>query len=419
MKKTFILSCLMGMATVCAMAQLSIDSLGVIRTLPPFYINATSTQLYSAIAAGSKHALCVKNNGVGETGSNGSVTRYGLYVSNYLDNNKTNIGIMIYPKTDQTTIKPEYGTMSYSGNSSSGNYSVFGGFHNPSAVTNGAGIFGSDTLTKEIPASYAGRYAGFFRGNVRIVKGALTGTVFTPSASLSMPGTSDIEDVRAVSNVDVAECLSQVQLLAVTRVEEPEEQVESFPIYTDEGEIVVTEASNTPQMHPSTCTTTGYSLDATQLREIFPELVYEDKNGNIGINYVEMVPLLVQAINELKAEVDELKGGSKEVVSKEVTQKNKTITTTGDDTLILSLGQNNPNPFSEQTSIEVSVPESVSAAALLIFDMSGKQVKKIDINDRGIFRITVTGQGLTEGMYLYSLIADGKVVQTRKMILSK
>ena len=92
---------------------------------------------------------------------------------------------------------------------------------------------------------------------------------------------------------------------------------------------------------------------------------------------------------------------------------------TTNDIMLLSLGQNNPNPFSEQTSIEVSIPENVSAAALLIFDMQGKQVKKIDIDERGKFRITVTGQGLTEGMYLYSLIADGKVVQTRKMILSK
>ena len=419
MKVKLFLSCLLGMTSVCAIAQLTIDSLGVIRTNPPFYINSNSSQLYSAIAAGSKHALCVKNNGVGETGSNGSVTRYGLYVSNYLDNNKTNIGIMIYPKTDQTTIKPEYGTMSYSGNSSSGNYSVFGGFHNPSAVTNGAGIFGSDSILRVIPAAYTGRYAGFFIGNVRVLYGTLTGTLVTPSASLSMLGKDDIEDVRTVTDVDVAERLSQVQLLAVTRVEKPIDQGDSFPIYTDEGEAVVTEVGSSSKMHPSTCAKTGYSLDASQLREVFPELVYEDQNGNVSINYIEMIPLMLQYINELKSEVDELKDGSGDVVTKEVTQKNKTIATTDDDTLLLSLGQNNPNPFSEQTSIEVSIPENVSAASLLIFDMQGKQVKKIDIDERGKFRITVTRQGLTEGMYLYSLIADGKVVQTRKMILSK
>ena len=43
------------------------------------------------------------------------------------------------------------------------------------------------------------------------------------------------------------------------------------------------------------------------MKEVFPELVYEDKEGNFSINYVEMVPLLVQSIRELSAEVTELR----------------------------------------------------------------------------------------------------------------
>ncbi len=55
----------------------------------------------------------------------------------------------------------------------------------------------------------------------------------------------------------------------------------------------------------------GYGLAADQLRKVYPELVYEDQNGNMSINYIEMIPLLVQAINELKAEVEELKKSKK------------------------------------------------------------------------------------------------------------
>ena len=51
--------------------------------------------------------------------------------------------------------------------------------------------------------------------------------------------------------------------------------------------------------------------------------------------------------------------------------------------------------------------------------MSGKQIDKIQVPKRGASQISVSGTGLTEGMYLYSLIADGKVVETRKMILTK
>ena len=49
-----------------------------------------------------------------------------------------------------------------------------------------------------------------------------------------------------------------------------------------------------------------YGLDADQLKAVYPELVYEDDNGNVSINYVEMVPLLVQSIKELSTKVEML-----------------------------------------------------------------------------------------------------------------
>ena len=117
----------------------------------------------------------------------------------------------------------------------------------------------------------------------------------------------------------------------------------------------------------------------------------------------------------MSREIKELKGEETkaEAKSRDVAAIN-TI-----DEQVLTLAQNVPNPFSEQTSIEVSIPESVRTATLFIYDMSGKQIRRIDIDGRGILRIPVTSEGLTEGMYLYSLVADGKMVGTKKMILAK
>lgn len=36
--------------------------------------------------------------------------------------------------------------------------------------------------------------------------------------------------------------------------------------------------------------------------------MHEDGNGNVNVNYVELIPLLVQTIKELSKEVDLLKG---------------------------------------------------------------------------------------------------------------
>ena len=164
-----------------------------------------------------------------------------------------------------------------------------------------------------------------------------------------------------------------------------------------------------------------YGLAADQLKEVYPELVYEDADGNVSINYIEMIPLLVQSINELSAKIEELENGNNDddfvLMSKE--RGNATDINEVDETEVLSLSQNRPNPFSESTTIEVTVPESTRTAAIFIYDMSGKQEKQISISERGKVSVSVTSEGLTPGMYLYSLIADGKVVSTRKMILTK
>ena len=45
---------------------------------------------------------------------------------------------------------------------------------------------------------------------------------------------------------------------------------------------------------------------AEEVQKIFPELVYE-RQGNLAINYTELIPLLIMKIQELSTEVDKLK----------------------------------------------------------------------------------------------------------------
>ncbi len=159
-----------------------------------------------------------------------------------------------------------------------------------------------------------------------------------------------------------------------------------------------------------------YGLDADQLEEVFPDLVYENEDGSKSINYVEMVPILVQAINELQSEIDELKGGA---AAKKAATKATGIEDAGDDVTMLSLGQNKPNPFGTSTDIEVSVPDDVQNAFIYVYDLQGKKIDQVDITARGKQTIQLNAASLGNGMYLYSLIADGKVVETRRMIVEK
>lgn len=49
-----------------------------------------------------------------------------------------------------------------------------------------------------------------------------------------------------------------------------------------------------------------YGLIAQDVQKLFPQLVDEDGAGYLSVNYVELIPLLIQAVQELSAEVEKL-----------------------------------------------------------------------------------------------------------------
>ena len=93
------------------------------------------------------------------------------------------------------------------------------------------------------------------------------------------------------------------------------------------------------------------------------------------------------------------------------------IELTSENSIILN--QNDPNPFAEQTRISFNVPTDVMEAKIIFFDNSGHILQTVKINERGAGQINVYGEKLSSGIYSYTLIADGKVIDTKKMLVTK
>ena len=83
------------------------------------------------------------------------------------------------------------------------------------------------------------------------------------------------------------------------------------------------------------------------------------------------------------------------------------------------LYQNAPNPWSSETVIRYRLPDNVSRADIYIYDMQGAQIKSIPATGRGESQVTLTAHDLKAGMYLYALVADGALVDSKQMILTK
>ena len=156
-----------------------------------------------------------------------------------------------------------------------------------------------------------------------------------------------------------------------------------------------------------------------EVQQIMPELVSEEpQSGLLGINTIDMIPYLVQAIKEQQKEIEDLK----ELLNKETSaelKSNPLITEEKTTELPASLSQNKPNPFSSETRIEMFVPQSVANAILYVYDLQGKQVKSISVTGRGATFETIHGSELQAGLYIYSLVTDGRLVGSKQMVLTE
>ena len=161
---------------------------------------------------------------------------------------------------------------------------------------------------------------------------------------------------------------------------------------------------------------THYGLDAEVLKEVYPDLVYESQEGDLCINYTEMIPLLVQSVNELRAQVVSLQGTQ----TYNVRARNGSETGVGGNVLdVPTLEQNDPNPFMQTTVVRYTLPESVKSAFLYIYDLNGTQIDQKMLQSRGKSSVTLEAGSLAPGMYLYALVADGKVIDTKRMIITQ
>ena len=156
--------------------------------------------------------------------------------------------------------------------------------------------------------------------------------------------------------------------------------------------------------------------------------------GTYGLRYAKFVVPLVKSVQELnekndrlQEQVNELTGIVNRLLEKEdnpsilKSEKSATDELGTIDPVIAQckLYQNTPNPFSQNTEIRFYVSENVKLAKLCIYNLQGAQIKQILVTQRREGSQWISGSELTAGMYLYALIADGKEVDVKRMVLTE
>ena len=294
-----------------------------------------------------------------------------------------------------------YGVYGIGGNGKDGyNYGVFGSIQ---GERNGAAIFGSIDQTEPWPA-IDDQYAGYFLGDVKIEDGDLDvdGTTYTSDINLK-------KDIIPVEE-DVLTKLAQLQTISY-KLKHPSE-------YQELGDSTNMERIS-KDMQSDNYTRRRFGLIAQELQTTFPEVVKKGSDGYLRVRYTELIPVLVQAINQQQQQIDNLKSqvenpaiakGSQGLMS--LLPESNSLFSGG-----ATIQQNIPNPFIENTIIKYSIPGIESYAQINVYDLSGSQIKSYRIPQTGNGEIMIPGSELNPGLYIYNLIVDGVEIDSKRMIL--
>lgn len=126
---------------------------------------------------------------------------------------------------------------------------------------------------------------------------------------------------------------------------------------------------------------------------------------------------LENCLNNLLPELCRINSMAVEVTPEELQQELRSVIDVNlSNTNSIVLNQNVPNPFSERTVITYVIPETVVKAQIHFYDGMGKLINSVDITERGSGQINVFANDLSTGIYTYSLVADGLVVATKRMM---
>jgi len=226
-------------------------------------------------------------------------------------------------------------------------------------------------------------------------------------------------------------------------------------------------------------TKTYMGLIAQEVESIVPEVVSTDENGLKGIAYENLVGLLIEGIklqqiqlnnmqNQITSQMlqindqSNLINGLAQTVNETTSSLNEQISllqqqiysccgiqegmmattrdssqhksksimtnnTTGSfkkedsniGTTSARLYQNSPNPFYEKANIEFDIPSGNITASIYIYNFQGQQLKSFTNLQSGHGIINIKASDFAAGIYFYTLIVNGKEVDTKKMILTQ
>jgi hypothetical protein len=189
-----------------------------------------------------------------------------------------------------------------------------------------------------------------------------------------------------------------------------------------------------------------YGVFAQEIKEFLPELV-DTCMETMFVNYNAFIGILIKGFNEQQTEIEKQQNEIEilrsvifsqesdlielQKMRSEIQELQKIVAICCENSNGLQIDapfilqekailfQNTPNPFTSNTEIVCHLPETTKIARIYIYNLQGLELKSFSLTQTGRNSIIVYGSELPAGMYLYTLVVDNEIIDTKRMVLTK
>jgi hypothetical protein len=285
-----------------SLSALSLNSFGQIKVSNNNYvgINYSSTPLSRFVinsAGSSAYQAYIYNPTISTTGgalatisdkgTSGGNHIVGHYSQTYIGCSNYFYGIKsVANNSSPTSSGRAYGVYGLAGNATTGfNYAVYGSLY---GTNYGAAIFGAINGSGDV--GLTAQFAGYFRGNVKCENIIYAAQFITqPSDERFKTNISEIDPKDAIENISkinpVKYNLKQYDLIQKSG------DTTSITKYYNESDPLFIKAK--------------FGVIAQDLQKIYPDLVFQDGEGNLSVDYMGMIPIMIKVIQSQQKKIEE------------------------------------------------------------------------------------------------------------------
>jgi hypothetical protein len=162
-----------------------------------------------------------------------------------------------------------------------------------------------------------------------------------------------------------------------------------------------------------------YGLIAQEVQKVIPALVVKDERGDLSMNYIGLIPVLIEAMKEIQSHIreQEIKIADLEVKLSDLTNKVNQLVP-GNIVVKEDAFDINPNPVTQTSVVSYKLANATGKSMFIVYDLQGKMLKKYEVANKSS-QILINKNDLGNGMYILSLVTNGIEVQSKRFLIAE